>query len=177
METLECIETRRSIRRFTAKPVERDLIEKLVAESQYAPTWKNSQTTRFIAVTDREVLNQISVALPDFNSAIVSTSPLLIAVSCVTKRSAYERDGSPTTIYGEAYTYFDCGLTSQTFCLAAHDLGIGTVILGIFDPIKIKSLLDIPDNEDLLVLIACGYYEVDVQMPKRRSLDEILKIM
>ncbi|NLT63042.1 MAG: nitroreductase [Clostridiales bacterium] len=177
METLKCIETRRSVRKFTDKPIEKGLIEKLVAEAQYAPTWKNSQTTRFTAVTDKAVLDEICSTLGDWNKAIVSTSPLLIALSAVTKRSGYEKDGTPTTIYGEAYTYFDCGLTAQTFCLAAHDLGIGTVILGIFDPIKIKSILNIPENEDLLVLIACGFHESAPPAPQRRPLNEVLKII
>ena len=177
METLQCIETRRSIRRFKDKPIEKDTIEKLVKEAQYAPTWKNSQTSRFTAVTDKEILKEICTALPDFNAAIVNNAPMLMAVSALTKRSGYERDGSPTTIYGEAYTYFDCGLTVQTLCLAAHDLGIGTVILGIFDPNRVKAMLQIPDNEDLLVLVACGYHEAEVQAPKRRELNEILRIL
>ena len=177
METSKCIETRRSIRRFADIPIEKALIEKLVTEAQFAPTWKNSQTTRFTAVTNRDVLDDICTALPSFNAAIVQFSPLLMAVSAVTKRSGYEKDGTPTTILGEAYTYFDCGATVQTFCLAANDLEIGTVILGIFDPIKIKSLLSIPENEELVVLVACGYKLTDAQIPQRRALEDVLKII
>jgi len=177
MEALKCIETRRSIRNFLDKPVERDIIEELVTEAQYAPTWKNAQTTHFTAVTDKAVLREIQATLISFNSAIVGSSPLLMAVSVVPKRSGYERDGTPTTIYGDAYTYFDCGTTVQNFCLAANDLGIGTVILGIFDPIKIKAVLQIPENEDLPVLIACGYFDGIAQMPKRRPLEDVLRII
>lgn len=175
METLKCIETRRSIRKYIEKPIEKELIEKLVLEAQNAPTWKNSQTTRFTAVTDRDVLDEICTALPSFNSAIVGHCPLLMAVSAVTKRSGFERDGTPTTVLGEAYTYFDCGATVQTFCLAAHDLGIGTVILGIFEPAKIKTLLNIPDNENLVVLVACGYSEIDPPAPLHRPLGDVLR--
>lgn len=175
METSKCIETRRSIRRFADKPIEKALIEKLVTEAQFAPTWKNLQTTRFTAVTDRAVLDEICSALPSFNAAIVQTAPLLMAVSAVTKRVGYEKDGTPTTILGEAYTYFDCGATVQTFCLAANDLDIGTVILGIFDPIKIKNTLAIPETEELVVLVACGYKVSGAQMPPRRTLEDILK--
>lgn len=177
METLECIESRRSIRKFNEKPIEKELIEKLIIESQFAPTWKNSQTTRFTAVTDRESLDRLCDALPSFNATIVRSSPLLIAVSAVTKRSGFERDGTPTTVLGEAYTYFDCGATVQTLCLAANDLKIGTVILGIFDPVKIKPLLGIPDNEDLVVLVACGYHDSEPQKPSRRALEDVLRII
>jgi len=177
METLKCIETRRSIRKYTEKPIEKELIEKLVSEAQNAPTWKNSQTTRFTAVTDKTVLNEICTALPSFNSATVVHCPLLMAISAVTKRSGYERDGSPTTILGEAYTYFDCGATVQTFCLAANDFGVGTVILGIFEPAKIKAMLDIPESEDLVVLVACGYTETEAPAPQRRPLGDVLKMI
>ncbi len=177
METLKCIETRRSIRRFAERPIEKALIEKLVTEAQFAPTWKNSQTTRFTAVTNRAVLEEICTALPGFNAAVVQSSPLVVAVSAITKRAGYEKDGTPSTILGEAYTYFDCGATVQTFCLAANDLDIGTVILGIFDPIKIKNTLAIPQNEELVVLVACGYKVSDTQMPPRRALEDILKII
>ena len=84
METSKCIETRRSIRRFSDKPIEKALIEKLVTEAQFAPTWKNLQTSRFTAVTNRAVLNEICSALPGFNAAVVQSSPLLMAVSAVT---------------------------------------------------------------------------------------------
>ena len=177
METSKCIETRRSIRKFSDKAIEKTVIEKLVTEAQFAPTWKNSQTTRFTAVTDKAVLDNICTALPDFNIASVGCCPLLMAVSALTKRSGYDRDGTPTTALGEAYTYFDCGATVQTFCLAANDLDIGTVILGIFDSTKIKNILAIPDNEDLVVLVACGYKNADAQMPPRRALEDILKII
>jgi len=177
MDTVECIETRRSTRSFLDTPVEKALIEKLVFEAQFAPTWKNSQTTRFTAVTDKALLSEIGGALPSFNAAVLKSTPLLFAVSAVTKRSGFDRDGTPTTILGEAYTYFDCGATVQTLCLAAHELELGTVILGIFDPVKIKSVLDIPENEDLVVLVACGYGRGEAQMPKRRGLEEVLRII
>lgn len=175
METLKCIETRRSIRKFEDRPIELELIEKLTSEAQLAPTWKNSQTTRFTAVTDKKVLGDICEALPSFNEAIVSKSPLLMAVSAVTKHSGYNNDGTPTTTLGEAYTYFDCGATVQTFCLAANDLGIGTVIIGIFDPVKIKTILGIPESEDLVVLVACGYKDCDPQTPRRLPLNDVLR--
>jgi len=177
METMKCIETRRSIRNFLDRPIERDIIEKLVIEAQYAPTWKNAQTTRFTAITDKAVLSEIKATLVSFNAAVVSSCTLLMAISVISKRSGYEKDGTPTTIYGDAYTYFDCGTTVENFCLAANDLGIGTVILGIFDPIKIKAILQIPESEDLPVLIACGYHDGIAQMPKRRPLEEVLRII
>lgn len=177
MEAVECIATRRSVRKFTDTPIERDAIEKLVHEAQYAPTWKNSQTTRFTAVTGKAALAQVRAAMPDYNQHSSENAPLLLCVSAVTHRSGYERDGSATTPLGEAYTFFDCGATVQTFCLAAHEAGIGSVIMGIFDVDKVCKILDLPETEVPVVLIACGYPADEPQMPKRRAVDEVLRII
>ena len=55
METLECIKTRRSVRKFKTDSVSKETIEKLVLAASYAPSWKNTQTTRYIAITNEEV--------------------------------------------------------------------------------------------------------------------------
>ena len=52
MNTLEAITTRRSVRRFLEKPVENEQIEAVVSAASFAPSWKNTQTARYIAVTD-----------------------------------------------------------------------------------------------------------------------------
>jgi len=177
METLKCIETRRSVRKFTEKPIEKALVEKLIAMAQLAPTWKNSQTVRFTALSDRKMLDELCTALPSYNAAIVHSAPLLIAVSVVTGRSGFEKDGTPTTILGEAYTYFDCGAATQTFCLAANDCGIGTVILGIFDHEVLRTVFHIPATENLAALVACGYKNDEPLMPPRRPLNDVLRFI
>lgn len=48
MQTLDAIKTRRTIRKFTEEPVSHEVIEKIVEASSYAPSWKNTQTARYI---------------------------------------------------------------------------------------------------------------------------------
>lgn len=54
MEALECLKTRRSVRKFTEQPVTKEEIEQVVAAAAYAPSWKNTQIARYIVVTDKE---------------------------------------------------------------------------------------------------------------------------
>lgn len=63
---------------------------------------------------------------------------------------------------------FDVGVASQTLCLAAHEAGLGTVIMGITD------LLHIPEDQELAALIAIGYPDIDPDAPKRKSVDDLL---
>lgn len=176
MEVLECIETRRSVRKYTDRAVEKALVEKLVRAAQNAPTWKNSQTTRFTAVLDSEKRWQVRAALPDFNQNSTQNAPVYLIVSAVTRRSGYERDGSATTPLGEGYTFFDCGATVEALCLAAHDAGLATLIMGIFDGDKLRSSLKIPETEVPVVVLALGYPADVPQMPKRRALEEVLRV-
>ena len=59
MNTTECIRTRRSIRKFKAAPVDHSLLESLISDTSYSPSWKNSQITRFIAIEDSSILDSI----------------------------------------------------------------------------------------------------------------------
>ena len=65
METLDCIKTRRSIRKFTDRPVDRAVLEKLVNIAAFSPSWKNSQPVRYVAITDPALAVSFAQALPD----------------------------------------------------------------------------------------------------------------
>lgn len=175
MNTSECITTRRSIRKFKPDQVDHSLLEKLIAEASYSPSWKNSQITRYLAIEDSSVLEKIAEDYtPSFNSNIIRQAPLLIALSFVKGRCGYEKDGSFTTKKGDRWQMFDAGIAAQTFCLSAHNAGLGTVIMGIFDEDGISSLLHLPEDQELAALIAVGYPDVSPAAPRRKAVEELL---
>ncbi|MDF2587254.1 MAG: Nitroreductase, partial [Anaerocolumna sp.] len=53
--------------------------------------------------------------------------------------------------------------------------GLGTVIMGYFDEIKIAEVLSIPDTEEVAALISLGYPDEEPEMPKRKEVDVLLK--
>lgn len=63
MDTITCIKTRRSVRKFKQEPISKDIIEDLVLDASYAPSWKNTQTTRYIAITDAEIKAKLAEEL------------------------------------------------------------------------------------------------------------------
>ena len=69
---------------------------------------------------------------------------------------------------------FDAGIAVQTFCLAAHEAGLGTVIMGIWDEDGITELLDLPKDQELAALIAIGHPDIHPDAPGRKSVDELL---
>lgn len=97
METKDCILTRRSVRKFTDRKVEHRLVEQIISLAAYAPSWKNTQISRYIAIEDPKVLEEICRTYAPFNARIIGNCPLLIAQTFVKGRSGFERDGSFST--------------------------------------------------------------------------------
>lgn len=60
MEALECIKTRRSVRRFTEEPVTPEQVAEVVAAAAYAPSWKNTQIARYILVENAQKREKIA---------------------------------------------------------------------------------------------------------------------
>ncbi len=176
MTVQECIKGRRSIRKFKPDKIEHELLSEIVEAASFAPSWKNTQITRYIAV-EGELKDKIAAEgttpFPG-NGAIIANAPVLIAVTVIKNRCGYERDGSFTTPRKDTWQMFDAGIASQTFCLAAYDKGVGSVILGIFDQAKIESLLQIPEDRELVALIPIGYPDEAPIAPKRKPVEDLL---
>ena len=176
MKAVECIKGRRSIRKFTDQAIEHSILEEVIETASYAPSWKHSQTIRYIAV-EGDLKNRIgsecTSSFPN-NGAIICNAPLLIAVTVIKGRCGYERDGSFTTHRGDTWQMFDAGVASEAFCLAAYDKGLGTVIMGIFDEEKIVDLLEIPEDRELVALIPVGYPAEEPVAPKRKPVSDLL---
>ena len=174
MNTTDCIRTRRSVRVFENKKIPHETMEQIVDLARYAPSWKNTQVARYLVVEEPEDIGEIGRKYASFNSRILSTCGALIALTALKQRSGYERDGSFSTDRGDGWTMFDSGIAAQTFCLAAHEMGIGTVILGIFDRAGLQEYLKIPGDQELVALIAAGYPAEEPNAPKRKEVEQLL---
>ncbi len=179
MTAKECIMTRRSIRQFSNKPVDEAVLRDIIETASFAPSWKNTQITRYVAIKG-ELKDKIATeccALHANNGRIIGDAAMLIAITIIKGRCGYERDGSFTTKKGASWQMFDAGIASQSFCLAAHEQGLGTVIMGIFDEDKVAELIDMPEEREMVALIALGYPNEEPVAPKRKTVDDLLTIM
>ena len=179
MTAKECIKGRRSIRKFKEQQVSPDVIRELVETASYSPSWKHSQITRYIAV-EGSVKDQIADSCAQMyanNGTIIKNAPVLMAITYVKGRSGYERDGSFTTSKGDRWQMLDTGISSQSFCLAAHEQGLGTVILGIFDDKSVASILNLPEDREVAALIAMGYPDEEPVAPRRKPVEDLLSFI
>lgn len=175
MTANECIIGRRSIRKFTDQPVSHELIEKIVAAAAYAPSWKNTQITRYIAVEgEKKAALAGCTSLYPGNGSIMEQAPMVIAVTVIRGRSGYERDGSFSTPKGTGWQMYDAGVASEAFCLAAYEQGLGTVIMGLFDEEDAAKVLNLPEDRELVALIPIGYPAESPAAPRRKAVEDLL---
>ena len=178
METIQAIRSRRSIRKYQQKPVSHEVIEQIVADAAYAPSWKNTQIARYVLVEDRTTIDKMAEEMVlDFklNEKTHKNCPAVMVLTYVTGRSGYERDGSFSTPLATHWQSFDAGIAAQTFCLSAHALGLGTVIMGIYDPAEVAKVVEIPEGQEVAALIALGHPAQDPQAPARKDVDTLLR--
>ena len=110
MDAQTCILTRRSVRKFTGRKVSHEDMEKIISLAAFAPSWKNTQISRYIAIEDEQIKREISERFcpPGTNNAfIISSCPTLVAQTFVKGRCGFNRDGSFTTDRNEGWQYYD----------------------------------------------------------------------
>lgn len=176
MELQKALETRRSIRKYKNKTVSDVDLRQMIEAAILAPSWKNSQTARYYVVKNEDKLKQVKQALPPFNQDNVQDAPVLIVTAFVSHRSGFERDGTPSNDIGDGWGCYDCGLHHMNLLLKATELGLSTLVMGLRDEKTLHELLDIPQEQIILSVIAVGYGDIEVEMPKRKSVDDIMKM-
>ena len=106
MEFTKLLEERRSIRAFDPeKHVTAEQIQEIVQAAIQAPSWKNSQTTRYYALVTPEKVEEFSAkCLPEFNQKS-SKGAALVVTAFVKDRSGFTQDGTPDNEVGNGWGY------------------------------------------------------------------------
>lgn len=172
METFETIQTRRSIRVYENRAVDKTVLEEVLSAALLAPSWKNTQTAGYTVVQSPEMKEKIKEALPPYNQRIVSTAPVIVVMTTKHGRSGFERDGSFSTKKEDRWEIFDAGIACQTLCLAAWEKGLGSCIMGIYDEEKLPVLLNVPEDQIVTAVVALGYPAETPVCPKRKTLED-----
>ena len=178
MELQEVLESRRSVRSYDGtKKVTKEQIKELVEAGILAPSWKNSQTARYYCIYDDAAIEKFAAAcLPEFNQNSSSGS-VLVVTTFVANRSGFDRSGTPDNECGNGWGYYDLGLHNENFLLKATELGLDTLVMGIRDAAQIRTMLEIPETETVVSVIAVGYGAKQPAKPKRKQADDILKFI
>ncbi len=162
--------TRRSVRKYSDRPVEEEKLDKVLTAGLYAPTGMNNQLPVLVAVRDKETRDKLS----RMNAAVMGASgdpfygaPCVIVVLSDPERMTWVEDGS---------------LVLGNLMNAAHSLGLGSCWIHrakeCFDTPEGKALLrawGVPENYRGVGNCILGYAEEEPEAKPRKS-GRIIKI-
>lgn len=173
----EILSRRRSIRRYKAGAgVDPALIREMLEAAIQAPSWKNSQTSRYYVVMSGEMLEKVKAScLPEFNQKNCKDAPVLIVTAFVKNHSGHDNQGCPVNELGNGWGAYDLGLHDANLILKARELGLDTLIMGIRDADALREILGIDGDQEVVSVIAVGYRDIDPAMPARKSVEEIAR--
>lgn len=165
MNLLELIQKRHSVRAYSQQPVEKEKIEYLLEVARLAPSAVNKQPWRFIVVQSEEK----KCALHDcYNRDWFKEAPLYIVV-CGIHSESWKR-GSDSKDHCD----IDVAIATEHIVLATQELGLGTCWVCNFDALKCAEILQLPLNEEAIVILPIGYAnENTIAEKKRKSKNEI----
>jgi len=145
MEALECMLTRRSVKKYKDTPVAKELIEKIVEAGTYAPTGRNAQAPIILAVSNRQVRDELSAINAKVLGASEGTDPFYNAPVVLVVLAEKERN---TRVY-------DGSSVMQNLQLAAHALGLGSCWIH-----RAKETFELPEGKAILARLGItGEYE------------------
>lgn len=172
---LKLVQQRQSVRSFSNKPVEREVLMRCVEAARLAPSASNAQPWKFIIIDDPKLKNEVAVLTSDPVTSInrfAVQAPVLVAV--VRERANF-MSYVGQTLKNREFPLIDIGISTIQFCLQATAEGLGTCILGWFQENKIQKLLNIPKNKRLELVITVGYpLNNDIRRKVRKETGEIL---
>lgn len=163
MDVLEAIYSRRSVRNYTTEPVEQEQIDEILEAGSWAPSGLNNQPWRFVVVRDAGV--RAEMAKLTHYRRILEEAPVAVAV--FVDRSA---------MYNDTKDYQGVGACLQNMLLTAHAQGLGAVWLGeiLKNAVAVRELLGLPDNLELMAVVAVGHPARTDQTSERKGLGELL---
>ncbi len=146
MEFNQLIKERYSCKNYSARQIDKKVLEAILEAGRLAPTAKNLQEQHIYVATSQESLSKIDAVTPCRYGA-----PAVLVV-------AFDRDNVYTYPGGKRESGIeDASIVATHLMLAATNAGVDNCWVNCFDPDKLHQLLALPDNEEILMLLDLGY--------------------
>ncbi|MFC2162196.1 nitroreductase family protein [Candidatus Altiarchaeota archaeon] len=180
MDVKDAIDARRAYRSLAPAEITRELVEDLAISAGLAPSCFNKQPWRFVFTYDEKTLKQLHEALPEGN-AWVKYASMIITV--------FSKKEDDCIIEDRVYNMFDTGMACALLMLRATELGLVAHPIAGYDPEKVRDVLGIPEEYQIITLINAGKHSEKIPdylseyqaktenvRPERKTFDEYCSI-
>jgi len=163
MTVMEAIRKRYSCRIYQDKAIEQEKLDTILEAARLAPSAKNLQDWRFVVVTDKEKKHKLAEAANN-QTFIEKAGAIIIACSV----------SSEIMWCGLALGPIDVAIALEHIALQATQLGLATCWIGLFYPDKVRPIAGIPQDVEIVELMAVGYPADKPKEPKREPIEKIV---
>jgi nitroreductase len=192
MDFAEVVRKRRMVRHFTAEPVPQEIVDRIVALAQRAPSAGFSQGVSFVSITDPETRRKMGQIAGEEgytsrgSHSFISEAPVQIVV-CTSEKVYKDRyrepdkrpdPNEPEMEWPVPYWHTDAGMALLLILLGAVNEGLAGAFVGVWDQKGLQELLGIPDHFLPIGIAMIGHGAPDVPSPSlkrgRRNLEDVL---
>jgi nitroreductase len=172
---IDLVRSRRSIRRFLPRPVEREKLVACLEAARLAPSAHNAQPWRFLVIDDpglkdrlcREAFSGIYSA-----SRFAAQAPVVIVILARKDLVVHHLGGG---IQRTKFHLIDIGIAGEHLVLQAEEMGLGTCWMGWFNSRRARKALGIPRKYKVMALLPVGYpASRPPRETLRKALDEVV---
>ena len=165
---LKNILERKSVRTYTEQKVEREDLEKLLRAAMSAPSAVNAQPWTFIAIDNRETLDNLGNLLPYAKMLKQAQAAIIV---CGNMEKALEGEG-------QEYWIHACSAATQNILLAAEGMGLGAVWTGVYPKKErieiVQKEISLPSHIIPLCVIPIGW-QTGKEKPKQKYKEENIR--
>ena len=171
----DIVASRRSVRDYEAgTTISEAQVRTLIATSMEAPTWANTQTTRYYVAMSEEKVAAVKELIGQGNARNTSNAPVMIVSTFVKGQSGFGR-GNQANEVGDGWGAYDNGLSNAYLILKAREQGFDTLIMGMREGDALRDIFGIPETEQVMAVISLGKRASDPRRPDRKPIDDIVK--
>lgn len=163
MNLTDCINERKSIRKYREEAVKKQDLDSILEAGIMAPTSRNLQEMKFIVVDDKQLNLELRSACHDQN--MVGEAPITLVICGTSNREM--------TI-GQMTAPINCSIALSFMMLKATELGLATCWLGWVDAPEVKRILNIPQEYEVIAVTPLGYANEEGSPRSRKSYDEMV---
>lgn len=171
------IESRRSVRKYQDKKVEKEKILQMLESARLAPSGSNTQPWNFIIVESEETKEKLTRA--DHNQRWMLSAPLfIVCIADIRSRIEYGREMSLDEYSPDPelkQIIRDTAIAIEHILLEAENLGLSTCWTAWFQQEDIRPVLNIPKDKYVCGIITVGYGDEVPERRPRKCIEEIIR--
>ncbi len=166
MTVFDAINSRKSIRRYKSDEVSDEDLKKIIEAGILAPTAKNMQKFKILAIKDSSINKKIRKACGGQN--MIGQAPVTLVILS---------EGERQMPIGLEAGIIDASIVLSFMILEATELGLATCWLGNVDAPRLKDILEIEDKYRVVAVTPLGYADEDGLKRTRKDFDKLVEIL